>query len=146
MNAEAPVVVLQHAPPRPRLLERRGGAALVVLLLTLGALVAPVIGWLVGAVLLWSSHGWRTIDKVLGSAVGLVALGIPLLLRFLVPWTPSTDCSGSGFCAPSLDPAWYQNVSTIGAWLVITHLVLGAYLLLRFHLGGVVRTKPTTRR
>ena len=52
--------IAQHStaqPVRPSLLERRGGSVLVVLLLTIGALVVPVIGWFVGLVLLWRSSG-----------------------------------------------------------------------------------------
>lgn len=40
-----------------------------VLLLTAGSIVLPVIGWLIGAVLMWSSDRWQTREKVLGTAV-----------------------------------------------------------------------------
>src|SRR5689334_2749957 len=35
-----------------------------VLMLTVGSIVLPVIGWLVGVVLMWSSDRWRTREKI----------------------------------------------------------------------------------
>lgn len=40
-----------------------------VLLLTLGSLLFPVLGWLVGAVMLWTSKRWRLGEKLLGTLV-----------------------------------------------------------------------------
>lgn len=53
----------------PGLLESRGGAATVVLALAIGGLVVPVVGWIVGAVLLWLSRAWRWWDKLIGTLV-----------------------------------------------------------------------------
>jgi hypothetical protein len=58
-----------------------------VLLLTAGSFV-PVIGWLAGVVLLWSSRLWRLREKVVGTLVvplgpgGLLLYGALLLLQF----------------------------------------------------------------
>jgi hypothetical protein len=54
--------VAAPAPPRPGWVE---GLALV--LLPVDGLILPFAGWLVGVVLLWSSHVWRTRDKLLGT-------------------------------------------------------------------------------
>jgi hypothetical protein len=61
-----------------------------VVMLTAGSIVLPIAGWLVGAVLLWSSDRWRTREKVLGTLVvpggiGLYALTVvlgPMLFLF----------------------------------------------------------------
>ncbi|MGB9376595.1 MAG: hypothetical protein WCB04_03685 [Mycobacteriales bacterium] len=49
-----------------------------VLALGLGAIFVPVVGWLVGVILVWISEAWSTRDKVIGT------LG-PLLLAVVVP-------------------------------------------------------------
>ncbi|GAA4737980.1 hypothetical protein GCM10025783_05610 [Amnibacterium soli] len=139
MSADSSLDVMQR-DAHPRLLERRGGAVLVVLLLTLGAFVAPVIGWLVGVVLLWSSAGWRTLDKTLGTVIGPVVIGIPLVLRLLHPEIAVSDCTDNGFCAPSFHLTWYQDLTSVGAWLLVTNIALAISLLLRFHVGGARRT------
>lgn len=65
-------------PRKPRALEI---AALVMLLV--GGIVLPIVGWLVGVVLLWISDAWSTRDKLLGTFVlpgGLLApLGLGLV-------------------------------------------------------------------
>ena len=90
--------------PQPR---GTGHELAAVLLLTVGSLV-PVVGWLVGAVLLWTSTLWRTREKVLGTLVvpfgpGLALFGSALLVA---PFGRSETCSttGSFGSAPSLEP------------------------------------------
>lgn len=61
------------------------------LMLTVGSLL-PVVGWLVGVVLLWSSRRWRVGEKVLGT---LVIPGGPGLLLYLGAVIPSRTCFGS---------------------------------------------------
>jgi uncharacterized membrane protein len=64
--------------------ERRSGALDVaaLILLLIGGLVIPVIGWLVGVVLLWISSAWTARQKLLGTLVvpGGLALPAGLLL------------------------------------------------------------------
>jgi uncharacterized membrane protein len=70
---------------RPRPLEI---AALI--LLPIGGVVLPVLGWLVGVALLWISDAWTTRDKLIGTLVVPGGLLLPLLLGVLG--------SGSGSC------------------------------------------------
>ena len=77
--AEAAPAPVQPAP-RPPFLERRGGAILTVLLLSVGGIVVPVAGWIVGLGLLWFSKGWRLVDKVLGTAGPFVLAGLGALI------------------------------------------------------------------
>jgi uncharacterized membrane protein len=64
--------------------ERRSGALDVaaLILLLVGGVVIPVIGWLVGVVLLWISSAWTARQKLLGTLVvpGGLALPAGLLL------------------------------------------------------------------
>lgn len=80
--------------------------ACTVILLELGAMVLPVVGWLIGVSLLWTSRSWTGRQKLLGTLVvpgGLV--GAYLLYSFL----PSAD----RYCAtfvPSAASAGSQTV------------------------------------
>jgi hypothetical protein len=62
-----------------------------VLMLTLGSLL-PVVGWLIGVALLWTSRRWRTREKVLGTLVVPFGPGILLLLSALTGFGTQT-CS-----------------------------------------------------
>ncbi len=84
---------------------------LTVVLLLVGGIVLPVIGWVVGVVLLWSSPRWGSRDKLLGTLIwpgGLLASVVVLavlagaaLFTTQVCYLSSTGnvCSG-----PSLSP------------------------------------------
>ena len=78
-------------PPLPR---RRGplewGA---IILLLVGGVVIPVIGWIVGALLLWISQAWTVRDKIWGT---LVLPGGLLPAVWLVFAPVSIESCGSG--------------------------------------------------
>lgn len=61
------------------------------LMLTVGSLL-PVLGWLVGVALLWSSRRWSTGEKVLAT---LVTPGGPGLLLYLGAVVPGRTCIGT---------------------------------------------------
>jgi uncharacterized membrane protein len=63
---------------RPRRVEI---AALI--LLPIGGVVLPMLGWLVGVTLLWISNAWTTRDKVIGTLVVPGGLLLPLALGVL---------------------------------------------------------------
>lgn len=65
-----------------------------VLMLTVGSLI-PVIGWLVGVVLLWSSGLWRRSEKVLGTLVVPGGPGLALLISGAAFALPTQRCSSS---------------------------------------------------
>lgn len=81
-------------------LERRSAAAgwlewIVVFLLPLGGFVVPVLGWLVGAGLLWCSRVWTTREKLIGTLVVPGGLGSLPLVALLA--STQGACSGGGF-------------------------------------------------
>jgi hypothetical protein len=85
--AEAP-------PPPPQQAKTRGSgwdvAALVMLLV--GGLILPVVGWFVGVVLLWTSETWSTGEKLLGTLLVPGGLALPLFL--LTVGTSANSCGG----------------------------------------------------
>ncbi len=146
------------APERPAgFLERSRGAIATVLLLALGGIVIPVIGWLAGVVLLWRSRAWAWWDKVIGTAVlpgGFAAVlvgGFFPPRRYLdeelaaqLPWSPHyfTECSeitdGSEttlLCDP--EPwalvRWAEHLPPGALFAILAVLQIGAivYLLWR---------------
>lgn len=66
--------------------QRRAGALEIVtiILLLVGALLIPVVGWLIGFVLLWVSDFWSARDKALGTLAVPGGLALPLLLGALL--------------------------------------------------------------
>jgi hypothetical protein len=62
--------------------QRRSGALdlVALILLLIGGVVVPVIGWLVGVVLLWSSSVWTAREKLIGTLVVPGGLALPFFL------------------------------------------------------------------
>jgi uncharacterized membrane protein len=92
----APETVPAGAP-----VARRSGALDVaaLILLLLGGVVIPVIGWLLGVALLWISSAWTARQKLLGTLV--VPGGLALPVGLLVIATSGSSCiqepiSGAG--------------------------------------------------
>lgn len=127
------------AAPPPVGRYRRPGIGLeiaAVALMTLGSLIL-VVGWAVGAILLWTSRRWTTGEKLLGT---LVVPGGPFLILLSVQFGGQvctseqtfTDSAGgtttiaeqcTGFAFPS-----YLGIPLFFAWLVLPFLVGGILL------------------
>lgn len=56
-----------------------GRVVLTIGLLLFGGLAVPVVGWVAGSVLLWTSAEWRRRDKIIGTLVVPGGLGSLLL-------------------------------------------------------------------
>ena len=119
---------------------RRSGTTLelaAVLMLTAGSFV-PVVGWLVGVVLLWTSRLWRLREKVLGTLVVPLGPGGILLLGGLLPFGSAEECLsaqvpvGSSLepttvCTSSGPPEWLAPV--VVAVLLVASVVVPVILL-----------------
>ncbi len=51
-----------------------------LILLAIGGLVLPIIGWVIGVILLWISPAWTSGEKLLGTLVVPGGLAVPLFL------------------------------------------------------------------
>ncbi len=67
-----------HTPSRPVGFERRERTGwypvVTVLLLIIGGYVIPVLGWVLGVVMLWASDAWSAREKWLGTLAGPLAV------------------------------------------------------------------------
>ena len=69
-----------------------GWDVVALVLLLVGGLALPVVGWVIGVVLLWVSDSWTTIEKLIGTFVVPGGLALPVFLLTFAGWTES--CSG----------------------------------------------------
>lgn len=143
-----------HAPPQPVPVAASPTLETwAVVMLTIGSVI-PVVGWLVGVLLLWMSRRWRWPEKLAGTLI--VPLG-PGLLWFLAVLLParSESCSVSGHrdsggafvqgpmvCASSGPPVWLG--ATIAIVVVLAPIAIGAVLLRLAHRRA--RTEPPVMR
>ena len=94
-----------------------------LLLLLVGGVVLPVIGWLIGVVLLWLSDAWDSRDKLIGTLV--VPGGLLLPLALLTTGTSAGGCSspvpaaGAGEAAACIDGSGGINVLSLIAVTVL---------------------------
>lgn len=104
---------------RPRL----GAELVAVLLLTVGSVLLPVLGWLVGVTLLWASSRWTSREKLLGTLV----LPGGLLPAAALLTVPTSSCSGVSSTGPD-----GRTVVSSGcdSWLPPVPLGLGALLVM----------------
>jgi uncharacterized membrane protein len=115
-------------------------AALVFLLV--GGLILPVVGWVIGVVLLWVSNAWNVRDKLIGTLFVPGGLGLSILLLTLL-LTASGGGSGCGpitnlntgatTAQPCPDPGSSTNyLAVVGVLLiVVAPIITTAYLAYR---------------
>ena len=84
----APLPVVERPP--------RWGPAevLAILLLTVGAVFLPVVGPLIGLILVWMSGEWTTREKWVATLIVVVLLALPVLL--LLGVSVGSGSNGSG--------------------------------------------------
>jgi hypothetical protein len=113
-----------------------------LILLLVGGLVLPLIGWLIGVVLLWSSTVWNTRDKLIGTFVIPGGLGLSLFLAFGVSFS-----SGSGRIC-ELDPGTGRQLNCTSSPHDTTSLtdILGIALLIVLLLAPFVTTAYLAHR
>jgi hypothetical protein len=92
--------------------------AVTVFLLLAGGVIVPVVGWLVGAVMLLASRRWRFRDKLLGLLVWPGGLAVAV---GLIAFSPTRTCVYVD------DPSGHHSDcsgSTIPGWVGVPLLVL----------------------
>jgi hypothetical protein len=99
---------------------QRGGRGLEIaalVLLLVGGVVVPVVGWLVGVVLLWVSERWTTSDKLIGTLVVPGGL-LPVTYLTMFP-VYSESCGGIRDSTGVVHETCTGGPSTLGQVLMI---------------------------
>lgn len=115
---------------------------LTVFLLLVGGVILPVVGWLLGAVMLIGSRTWSLRDKLVGLAVWPGGLAV---VAGLVVFAPTRECvyvdstpghHQSGSCTGTAIPAWV-GVPVL-ALAILGPIVTALYLTVRARRRTVV--------
>jgi Protein of unknown function (DUF1700) len=115
--------------------QRRSGALDVValILLLVGGVVLPVIGWFVGVVLLWSSSVWTAREKLIGTLVVPGGLALPFFLMFL--GTSTETCvqlnNGPVSCTGGLSPLRQALMIAVMIVLIVAPVATAIFLARR---------------
>ena len=113
------------APPTPG---RPVLEIIALLLLSVGSLVVPIVGWLAGVVLLWLSPLWTGKDKLIGTFLPPGGVGVlPLIVLYGGPGTGACDTVTSNgqvvqdTCAHGARYFWQITLAVV---LLVVFLVL----------------------
>jgi hypothetical protein len=100
---------------------------ITVVLLTIGSIV-PVIGWLAGVAMLWTSTRWRPGEKVLGTLI--MPLGPAAVLWFALIPVSSESCTAGAVTSYDGTVTTYYDDTVTTVPQVCTHsgLVLSAWV------------------
>jgi hypothetical protein len=108
--------------PAPAARERTRDATwysvLTVVLLTIGGVVVPVLGWIVGLIMLWAARGWTLVHKAIGTLLALAGPGGLLLLLFPVGATITYPEPNPNPLLPPTIPWWTIALVLAVVWLV----------------------------
>ncbi|WP_167041408.1 hypothetical protein [Salinibacterium sp. ZJ454] len=112
--------------------DSRGYALVAALLVALGGVVVPVVGWIVGIAMVWMSRTWTLGEKSVATLTGplsvVVAAGVAAtvsLTRDQVGFTDSVEPGDP--IMPTLFDAWLSSALL----LVAVNVVVGIWLLWR---------------
>jgi uncharacterized membrane protein len=70
-----------------------GWDVVALILLLIGGVIVPVIGWLVGVLILWASATWTTAEKLVGTLVVPFGLALPAFLLTIGVSAHGEGCS-----------------------------------------------------
>jgi Protein of unknown function (DUF1700) len=101
-----------------------------LIMLPIGGVLLPVLGWFIGIVLLWISDAWSTRDKLVGTLLFPGGLLLPLALGVMA--------EGSSGCSTPVGTECPPDSGGTGAWqvalvvmLLLVPLVTTVYLARR---------------
>jgi hypothetical protein len=136
-----PADIAAEARDRFGVQRKRSGALEVIalVLLLIGGVVIPVVGWLVGVVLLWTSQVWSAREKLIGTLVVPGGLALPVFLELTVATSELCSSYNGGPVTCSGGPSTIHRVLAIAlmAALVIGPLFTTIYLSRRLRRPSV---------
>jgi uncharacterized membrane protein len=104
------------APARPR---GSGWDVVALILLLIGGVIFPVVGWLVGVVILWASATWTTREKLVGTLIVPFGLALPTFLLTLGAGTSGGACFGGPGRETTCTDSGLQLGDVLGAILSV---------------------------
>jgi hypothetical protein len=111
-----------------------------LVLLLVGGLIIPVVGWFIGVVLLWVSNAWNMRDKIIGTLFVPGGLGLSVLLLTI---SLAGSGGGMGITGCEFDPATGRefNCSTTETTDPTTFLdILGIILIVALLATPIITT------
>jgi uncharacterized membrane protein len=128
-DSVGPVQAAATIPGQTPLAASRGFAITAALLVAVGGIVVPFVGWVVGIVMVWMSSTWHTWEKWVATLVGPVVIATSILLGFIFGFTGSADSSDAGNPLVPLSPL--TSVHSIVLVAPLSAVVVGIWLLWR---------------
>lgn len=124
---------------KSRLLE-----VIALALLLPGSVLIPLIGWLIGVVLLWMSPVWTTRDKLIGTLIVPGGLLPAFFVGMLATCSVTTTSTGQQFS--DCPTGWISVLRGIGFWglLVIGPIAATIYLAIRLRHAPIGSDPPLT--
>jgi hypothetical protein len=110
-------------PYKPRWID----VAAIVLLLV-GGLIVPLVGWLVGVALLWNSNAWTVRDKVIGTVFVPGGLGLAGFIILLAAATSGPSSGSESAASPDLVDALVMSLFLA---IIVAPIITTAYLTYR---------------
>ncbi len=130
-GGESVHAVTPAAPEKVPLTQSRGFAIAAALTLSFGGFIVPVVGWLVGAVLVAIGARWRRWEKVLAIALPFAVGAVMGLVTWIVRLTVARPDSGHNPLLPASYDLWISGILLV--LLIIP--ISGGWLLWRLRRG-----------
>jgi uncharacterized membrane protein len=115
-----------------------------LILLPIGGVIVPILGWIAGVILLWVSSAWGTREKVIGTLVvpgGLAAAAFMMLFPFSMQ-SCVRESNGSGRVSVEVcSVAGPSGIEQFGLWVLFAFLVIGP-IASAIYLGYKLRHRP----
>lgn len=123
-----PQMIAEQARERLGIRRRSGGAmeGIAIASLLVGGLIVPVLGWLLGVVLLWASSAWNTRDKILGTLVVPGGLAAPLYLGIVA--VGASSCIDGPGCTGESEVVFPGAAMILIGVLVLASISMAIYL------------------
>jgi hypothetical protein len=111
-------------------------AALILLLI--GGVVVPILGWLVGVVLLWSSSVWTSREKLIGTLVVPGGLALPFFLTTYGTTSETCGQVNNGPITCTGGPSLAYQVLMVTLVIALVVVPIGTTIFLARRRGRVV--------
>ncbi|MBV9803618.1 MAG: hypothetical protein JO130_10525 [Solirubrobacterales bacterium] len=126
-------IVAAQSPDQPAPRQGPGTQEWVAIVLLLAGGFIVFVGWIVGAVMLWTSRAWRVRDKLIGTLIvpGGLPTAILVLLDLSTPQTCTSLNGGPQHCVGG--PSTLHQILSLGlfAFLVLGPIFTAVYLARR---------------